>query len=51
MCRRQGEKDGGQLGRRRKRKSASLDLRSDYMTDRAEADDPAQLSESHKAAS
>lgn len=51
MCRRQWEKDGGQLGRQRKRKSASLDLRSDYMMDRARADNPAQLSESHKVAS
>lgn len=45
MCGRQGEKDEGQLGRQRKRKSASLDLRSDYMTDGAGADNPAQLSE------
>lgn len=51
MCRGQGKKDGGQLGRRRKRKSASLDLRSDYMTDGAGADNPARLSEPYKVAS
>lgn len=51
MCGRQGEKDGGRPGRRRKRENACFNLRSDYMMNRARADNPAQLSESHKVAS